>query len=132
MNKSLSQPTNEYELGITLGCLLLLSRKVEVIFGSRYILASYLITLLVTSLSFLPCNITPRMNIVENLSNPNVFNFVFSQIIFTTYRLQYLNSPLLNAAFLGILVYSILPEGYFLYYETRNIWLSGLLTSALL
>lgn len=107
------------------------SRKIEVVFGSRYILLSYLVTLAVTSLSFLPCNVAHRLNL-EHHSNPNALNFVFSQIIFMKYRMEYLNSPMLNLAFLSVLVYLILPEGYFDYHETRNILLSALVTSAML
>lgn len=131
MNLCLSSPINIYELSVSLASLLLFSRKIEVVFGSRYIFISYLITLFVTSISFLPCNIAHKISL-DHVSNPNAFNFVFSQIIFMKYRMEYLNSPLLNIAFLSVLVYLILPESYYDNHETRNILLSALITSAIL
>jgi len=132
MTSSITYPTNEIELYINLGALFLFTKKIEVIFGSRYILISYLITLAVTFLSFIPCNVSTKFKNNDKYFNPNTFNFVFSQIIFMKYRIEYLNSPLLNLAFLSVLLYLILPEGYYNNYETKNVLLSALLTSAIL
>ncbi len=131
MNLCLSSPLNKYELAISLSSLFLFSRKMEVIYGSRYIFLSYLIVLVVTSLSFLPCNVGHKLN-MEHLSNPNALNFAFSQIIFMKYRMEHLNSILINLAYISVFIYLILPEGYSEYHEVRNIILSAVVTSAIL
>ena len=129
MNLSLTSPLNEVELGINLASLFYFSRKIEVVFGKRYIFYTYLITLGVTALSFLPCNM---MKNVDDNVNPNSLNLVFSQIIYMKYRLEYLNNPFLNFVFLLLIIYLIFPDNYLGYHETRNILLSALISSSLL
>jgi len=73
-----------------------------------------------------------KFNIDKLDVNPNSMNFVFSQLLFMKYRLEYLNSPLLNIAFLSLLVYLILPDKYNATHEARNIILSGLISSILI
>lgn len=129
MNLCLSTPVNKIELGLNLSALLLFSRKMEVIFGSRYVFITYLITLGITALSFLPCNMEHK--VTQEGINPNSLNFAFSQIIFIKYRLEYLNSPLLNIAFLSVLLY-FFHNSFIFDYETRNILLSALVSSVVI
>lgn len=127
----LSSPVNNFELIANLVSLMLFSRKIEIIFGSKYILITYLITLCVTCLSFLPCNMQ-HMDTTKDIINPNSLNLVMSQIIFMKYRLEYLNSPLLNIAFLSLLISIILPDGLLRDHEARNILLSALISSVVI
>ena len=129
MNTSLIFPINKYELLINLSTLLLFSRKVEMIYGSKYILIPYLICSFVTFLSFMPCNMESKLNKSNYNFNPNGLNFTLSQILFMRYRLEYLHSPLLTLCFLGTFVFILLPESYTYQNENRNILLSALLTS---
>jgi hypothetical protein len=129
MNTSLFFPINKFELLINLSTLILFSRKVEMIYGSRYILIPYLICSLVTFISFMPCNMDSRINRSHSNFNPNALNFTLSQIIFMKYRLKYLNTNFLSLCFLGTFIFLILPESYTYHNENRNILLSALLTS---
>lgn len=128
MNTSLFFPINPIELGINLGTLLFFSRKVEIIYGSRYILIPYLICMGVTLLSFLPCNMDNRINKTYSGFNPNSLNFSISQILFIKYRLELMSSPLLTFSFIGAFLFVILPESYTFISEQRNILLSTFLT----
>ena len=127
MNTSLFFPINKYELLVNLSTLLLFSRKVEMIYGSRYIIIPYLICYGVTFLSFLPCNMDNRINKTHSNFNPNALNFSLSQILFCKYRLELMNSPLLSISFLAAFVFILLPESYTYENENRNVLLSALL-----
>ena len=130
MNTSLFFPINKYEFFINLSTLLLFSRKVEMIYGSKYILIPYLICSGVLFISFLPCNMDSRMNKTYSNFNPNAIDFSVSQILFYKYRLELMNTGLLSICFWSTCMFYLLPESYTNnLYENRNIFLTALLSS---
>jgi len=123
MNLCLTSPVRLNELYINLACFFLFTRKIEIIYGSKFILLTYIINLSVTALSFLPCNVRNKINFDK--INQNSLNLVISHIIFMKFRLAYLHSLYLDLAFYSLLIYLLRN----LDYEFRNIYLSGLLSS---